>query len=301
MAESDSDRLEAYLDSLWLERGLSENTLAAYRRDLAAWVSWLHSQDITLAAFSVSDVFRFTDVQRTQGLQASSLARRLSALKGFGAFLASSGHRLDNPLAELPAPSVPKGLPKAPSEQDVEALLKAPDTNTAVGLRDRAALEVLYASGLRISELTQLRLATLDRQSGVVRVLGKGDKERLVPLGEECLHWVDRFVFEARPLMVGAQQSDFVFPGRNGAMTRQTLWHRIKLLSAEAGLQTHWSPHGLRHAFATHLLNHGVDLRSVQLMLGHADLSTTQIYTHVATERLQRLHQQHHPRNREDS
>lgn len=248
----------------------------------------------------MSDVLEFMADGHAQGLGARSVARRFSTLRGLARYLVATGQRWDDPTVDVTPPKLPRSLPKTFSEDAIERLLSVPDVATPLGLRDRAALEILYAAGLRISELINLRIATMDRQVGVVRVIGKGDKERLVPLGEECLHWVERYLQEGRPLLPGAQATDCLFPGRNGPLTRQTLWHRIKKLAVQAGIENTMSPHDLRHAFATHLLNHGVDLRSVQLMLGHSDLSTTQIYTHVATARLQRLHREHHPRNRKD-
>lgn len=299
MPTSDHDRVSAYLDSLWLERGLSENSLAAYRRDLAAFVERLQSRNLSLAAFSVADLLDDLASAHQQGLSARSVARRLSAIRGLCQFLVRIGLRDSDPSVDVTPPKLPKSLPKTLSEAEVERLLQAMGDQSAVDLRDRCALELLYAAGLRVSELVALRLPMIDRQTGVVKVMGKGSKERLVPVGEECLHWMQRYLQEARGTFSGAGQSDYLFPGRGGGgMTRQTIWHRVKAVAARAGIDSQLSPHGLRHAFATHLLNHGVDLRSVQLMLGHADLSTTQIYTHVAAARLQNLHAQHHPRNR---
>ncbi len=294
---SDSDRVAAYLDSLWLERGLSENSLAAYRRDLTAWVDWLTSRQLSLAVFCVSDLSDYLAARQAAGLSVRSLARQLSSIRGLSQYTVRIGLRADDASRDVPAPRMPRSLPHTLSESDVEALLAAPDVASVIGLRDKVALEILYAAGLRVSELTALRLPMIDRQAGVVRVMGKGGKERLVPLGEECVHWLGRYLTESRPLLPGAQASDYVLPGRKGAWTRQSMWHRIKAMALKAGVDPSLSPHGLRHAFATHLLNHGVDLRSVQLMLGHADLSTTQIYTEVATARLQALHAAHHPRN----
>lgn len=298
MPKTDIDRVSAYLDSLWLERGLSENTLAAYRRDLAAFVDGLQSVSSDLAAFSVSELLGYLSDCHQRGLSARSIARQLSAIKGLCQFLVRSHYRTDDPSADVVPPKLPKPLPKTLSESDVDALLTAVPSESPLDLRDRCALEILYASGLRVSELIELRLSRVDRQLGVVKVTGKGNKERLVPMGEECLHWLERYLSEARSQLPGASLSDYVFPGRGGGpMTRQSIWHRVKARAARAGIDTTLSPHGLRHAFATHLLNHGVDLRSVQLMLGHADLSTTQIYTQVAAARLQALHAEHHPRN----
>lgn len=298
MPKTDIDRVSAYLDSLWLERGLSENTLAAYRRDLAAFVDGLHAVHSDLAAFSVAELLGYLAGCHERNLSARSIARQLSAIKGLCQFLVRTQYRGDDPSADVAPPKLPKPLPKTLSESDVEALLSAVSDDSALDLRDRCVLEILYASGLRVSELVELRLSRVDRQLGVVKVMGKGNKERLVPMGEECLHWLQRYLDEARAQLPGAAQSDYVFPGRSGGpMTRQSIWHRVKARASRAGISEELSPHGLRHAFATHLLNHGVDLRSVQLMLGHADLSTTQIYTQVAAARLQALHAEHHPRN----
>ena len=299
MPTSDYDRVSVYLDSLWLERGLSENSLAAYRRDLAAFVDRLHLRNLSLAAFSVADLLDDLALGHQQGLSARSIARRLSSIRGLCQFLVRSGVRSDDPSVDVSPPKLPKTLPRTLSEADVDRLLNAVSDDSTVDLRDRCALELLYAAGLRVSELVQLRLPMIDRQTGVIKVMGKGSKERLVPVGEECLHWLQHYLTSARPELPGSAVSDHLFPGRSGgAMTRQTIWHRVKAVALRAGVDTALSPHGLRHAFATHLLNHGVDLRSVQLMLGHADLSTTQIYTQVAAARLQNLHAQHHPRNR---
>ena len=299
MLGRDIDYVSAYLDSLWLERGLSEATLAAYRQDLTAFVTWLNQQGQTLAVFSVSDVLDFLGDCHRRSLSPRSVARRLSSLRGLCQYLVRVGVLASDPCADVPAPQVAKTLPKTLTESEVESLLQAVSDQSLTDLRDRCALELLYAAGLRVSELVNLRLPMVDRNTGVLKILGKGSKERLVPVGEECLYWLQRYLSEARPSLPGAGVSDFVFPGRSGgALTRQSIWHRVKAVAAKAGIDQTLSPHGLRHAFATHLLNHGVDLRSVQLMLGHADLSTTQIYTHVAQARLARLHEQHHPRNR---
>lgn len=299
MPSSDHDRVSVYLDNLWLERGLSDNSLAAYRRDLTAFVDWLALRGQSLAVFSVSDLLAYLADCHAQSLSARSIARKLSAIRGLCQDLVRRKDRNDDPSADVAPPKLPKPLPKTLSEADIDRLLQAASDDSAVGLRDRCALEMLYASGLRVSELTQLRLPHIDRQTGVLRVMGKGSKERLVPVGEECLYWLQRYLTNARPDLPGAGLSDFLFPGRDGgAVTRQTIWHRVKARAKRAGIDSSLSPHGLRHAFATHLLNHGVDLRSVQLMLGHADLSTTQIYTQVAAARLQSLHATHHPRNR---
>ena len=290
--------IEIYLDALWMEKGLSDNTLAAYRRDLLAFERWLHAS----GAPAIPAVQR----EQLQGYLASllaarrsprSVARSLSCLRGFYRHLLREGHVSVDPTLDLDSPRQGRPLPKTLSEADVERLLQAPDVEDPLGFRDRCMLEVLYACGLRVSELVSLTLAQISLNQGVVRIVGKGGKERLVPLGEEALHWMRRYLAGPRAEILGARSSDVLFPSRRGgAMTRQTFWHRIKLHAGTAGLARAPSPHVLRHAFATHLLNHGADLRVVQMLLGHSDLSTTQIYTHVARQRLQALHAEHHPR-----
>ena len=231
------------------------------------------------------------------GISARSVARQLSAVKGFYRWLKREGRIAEDPALLIERPKTGRPLPKTLTEEDVDALLRAPDLDTPLGLRDRAMLEVLYATGLRVTELVTLTQSQINPRQGLVRVIGKGDKERLVPLGEDALHWLVRYLREARPLLLGNDQ-ELLFPSQRGTcMTRQTFWHRIKQMATVAGVQKNLSPHTLRHAFATHLLNHGADLRVVQLLLGHSDLSTTQIYTHVAQQRLQDLYQKHHPRS----
>ncbi|MFC3157040.1 site-specific tyrosine recombinase XerD [Gilvimarinus japonicus] len=298
MSAADTAVIDAYLDRVWLEKGLSENSLASYRRDLQGFARYLASQDSSLAASLGSQrVLAYLAWRHAKGYTSRSTARLLSCLRGFYRDQVREGLQECDPLVGIESPKLPKSLPKLLTERDVEALLKAPDVSEPVGLRDRAMLEVLYACGLRVSELTGLTVTLLNLRQGVVKVMGKGSKERLVPLGEEANYWLERYIREARPLLVGERPIEVLFPStRRQMMTRQTFWHRIKHWALVAGIDKPLSPHTLRHAFATHLLNHGADLRVVQLLLGHSDLSTTQIYTHVAQARMQGLHQEHHPR-----
>ena len=286
--------IEQYLEETWLEKGLSENTLAAYRRDLCALESALGK---SLADASQADLMQVLAQRYDQGYRVASSARWLSCVKGFYRHSLEKGRVSVDPAAHLEHPKLGRPLPDSLSEAQVRDLLGAPDISTAVGLRDRAMLEVLYATGLRVSELVGLNIASLNLRQGVVRVVGKGGKERLVPVGQEALSWVVRFVGEGRAALHG-ERTRALFPSQRGRqMTRQTFWHAIKRYALLAGIDQSLSPHGLRHAFATHLLNHGADLRAVQMMLGHSDLSTTQIYTHVAQARLKALHKAHHPRS----
>jgi len=293
-----SDELiNAHLDALWLERGLSENTLAAYRRDLTAVQSWLAQRQVGLESASAQDLQEYMAHKLGPGKASGrSIARWLSAVRGFYRYLLLNRQLMVDPSADLAHPKLGRPLPGVISSAQVEALLAAPDTHTALGLRDRAMLELLYASGLRVSELIRLEPSNLNLRQGWVRITGKGGKERLVPMGESAMHWIERFVDEARHQLMPAGGSA-LFPSRRGQMmTRQTFWHAIKRYAVQAGISSHVSPHTLRHAFATHLVDNGADLRAVQMMLGHSDLSTTQIYTHVAQQRLQSLVQDHHPR-----
>jgi len=289
--------IEAFVDALWMEHGLSEHTLAAYRSDLSAFARWLGKRRRSLLDAGERDIQNYLAERLRQGLQARSSARFGSSLRRFYRYQVREGRLQEDPTARLASPRPGRSLPKALSEAEVERLLAAPDTGTPLGLRDRAMLEVLYATGLRVSELVGLVMDQLNLTQGLVRVTGKGGKERLVPLGEEALDWLKRYLAEARPALVQGRPSDHLFPGRDGGgLTRQAFWYRIKAHARAAGIKTALSPHTLRHAFATHLLNHGADLRVVQMLLGHSDLSTTQIYTHVARERLRSLHARHHPR-----
>ncbi|NTV95417.1 MAG: site-specific tyrosine recombinase XerD [Thiobacillus sp.] len=293
-----SHDLDVFCDALWLEDGLSPKSLESYRRDLDQFAAWLAKAGGRLNTAHAGDVQQFlADRTLRQGVAARSLARQLSALKRYYRWLLRQGRRADDPTVNIEAPRLPRPLPKSLTEADVEALLAAPDVEEPLGLRDRAMLELLYACGLRVSELVGLPLAGLGLREGVVRVMGKGAKERLVPMGEVALDWLERYLAEARPALLAGRPSDALFvTARAGAMTRQAFWYAIKRHARQAGIVAPLSPHTLRHAFATHLLNHGADLRVVQMLLGHADISTTQIYTHVARERLKNLHRQHHPR-----
>jgi integrase/recombinase XerD len=295
--------LDPFCDALWLEDGLAPLSIESYRRDLAQLAAWLAERSgsgdaaTTLAGASRADLLAYLALRVEAGARASSTARLLAALRRFYRHLVDRGRLRVDPSAEIDTPRRARGLPRTLSEAEVEALLAAPETTTALGLRDRTMLEVLYATGLRVSELVGLRIAQVSHDAGVVRVTGKGSRERLVPLGEPALDWLERYRVEARPRLLDGRVSDWLFPGgAGGAMTRQAFWYRIRLHARVAGIARGVSPHVLRHAFATHLVNHGADLRVVQMLLGHADISTTQIYTHVARERLAELHRRHHPR-----
>ncbi|MEJ2514332.1 MAG: site-specific tyrosine recombinase XerD [Gammaproteobacteria bacterium] len=289
--------IDRFLDAAWMERGLSRNTLTAYRTDLMALARWLASLDKTLPDAARGDLLGFIADRVEGGARPRSTARQLSSFRRMYRWLIREGAIGEDPTARISMPKVGRPLPVALSEDEVESLLEAPDTEDNLGFRDRAMLEVLYATGLRVTELVNLRLAQLNLNQGVVRIVGKGDRERLIPLGEESMEWLQNFIAGPREEILLERQSDYVFPTRRGdRMTRQAFWHIIKRYAARAGVKSKLSPHTLRHAFATHLLNHGADLRVVQMLLGHSDLSTTQIYTHVARERLKELHARHHPR-----
>ena len=293
-----TDLIDVFCDQVWLQDGLAASSLSSYRRDLTAWAGWLDRRGSSLLAAQRTDVEAFLADQFRSKAKATSIARRLSSLRRFYALQLLQGTLHADPTLRVRAPKLPRRLPKNLSEAQVEALLAAPDPETTLGLRDRAMLETLYATGLRVSELVGLTLAQVSLDMGVVRVLGKGSKERLVPLGEESIEWVKRYLASGRPGLIGNGKSDAMFvTARRGPLTRQAFWALLKRLGTKAGIPAaSLSPHVLRHAFATHLLNHGADLRVVQLLLGHADITTTTIYTHVARERLKKLHAQHHPR-----
>lgn len=297
-SESDSILLERFLDALWLERGLAPNTLAAYRGDLEGFAVWLGGRGGALLSAPRETLLNYLQERSMEGVRPRSTARLLSSLRRFYRYLVRERLREDDPSTQIDSPKLGRPLPKSLTEDEVEALLNAPEVSTPLGLRDRAMLETLYATGLRVSELVGLTVTQVSLSQGVVRVFGKGRKERLVPLGEVALEWLDRFMRESRPSLINAGNSTAsLFPSRLGeAMTRQAFWQLIKRYAVLAGITKPLSPHTLRHAFATHLLNHGADLRVVQLLLGHSSLSTTQIYTHVARERLKLLHAKHHPR-----
>ena len=298
-----------------MEKGLSDNTLASYRRDLVQFSDWLQQrEDIALLAAERQHLLAYLGWRVEQGRSARSTARFLSCIRGFFRYQVREGVIADDPSLDIDGPQLGRPLPKSISETEVEALLNAPNPEDPLEMRDRTMLELLYACGLRVSELVGLQLSQLGLSQGVVRIVGKGGKERLVPMGEEALDWLGRYLNGARRELMGARSelinvpggvhgdsasgsSAVVFPSRRGRqMTRQTFWHRVKIYGERAGIKSALSPHTLRHAFATHLLNHGADLRVVQLLLGHSDLTTTQIYTHVARERMKDLHEQHHPR-----
>jgi integrase/recombinase XerD len=289
--------VERFLDAIWMERGLSKNTLAAYRADLMALARWLSQQSVSLVDATRSHLLDFIAWRVESGARPRSTARQLSSFRRFFRYLVREGKRGDDPTAKIQMPKIGRTLPKSLSEEEVEALLKAPATEDPLGFRDRTMLEVLYATGLRVTELINLRYSQVSLNQGVVRIKGKGNRERLIPLGEQSVDWLKRFTEGPRGEILLERQTDYLFPTRRGErMTRQAFWHIIKRYARMAGVEKDLSPHTLRHAFATHLLNHGADLRVVQMLLGHSDLSTTQIYTHVARERLKELHRDHHPR-----
>ena len=289
--------IDNYLDAIWMEKGLSQNSLDSYGRDLKGFAAWLEPQKLTLLSISGKEIQWFLSHRFEQGLTARTTARQLSCLRGFYRYLVREKHIQEDPTALVDNPKLGRPLPKSLTEADVEDLLAAPDVETALGLRDRTMLEVLYATGLRVSELVGLKLHQVNLRQGVLRVFGKGSKERLVPMGDEAMGWLERYTKESRPLLLNEVQSDVLFPStRAQQMTRQTFWYRLKHYVQQVSIDKPVSPHTLRHAFATHLLNHGADLRVVQLLLGHSDLSTTQIYTHVASSRMKSLHAEHHPR-----
>jgi len=293
----DAQLLDQFLDGIWLESGLSANTLVAYRTDLRAFQSWLAKKGLALEQATRADLLAYLAANVRAGLSPRSSARHLSTLRRFYRYLLIQGRTQADPTADVRSPVIGRPLPKNISEQGVEKLLSTPPRDTALGSRDRAMLETMYASGLRVSELVGLTLNELDLTTGLVRVVGKGGRERIVPLGEEASESLREYLGQARSDLLKAQLTDAVFVTRRGGpMTRQAFWQLIKRYAQQAGIGAEFSPHSLRHAFATHLLNHGADLRSVQMLLGHTDLSTTQIYTHVARARLQSLHGTHHPR-----
>ena len=288
-----------FCDVLWLEFGLSERTRYSYRSDLLQFSYWLAEQpgSPSLEQASRSHVLGYLGTAFNRGDKSSTSARRLSCLRRFYRYLLREHRISEDPTLKIESPQVARRIPDALSEADVDALLDAPQVDESLGLRDRAMLEILYACGLRVSELVGLTLPQINLNQGVIRIMGKGSKERLVPMGLEAAEWMTRYLRQGRRDLLGHIQSEFVFPGKHGAaLTRQAFWYRIKHYARVAGIQKPLSPHTLRHAFATHLLNHGADLRVVQMLLGHSDLSTTQIYTHVARQRLHALHASHHPR-----
>ena len=298
LRDADARAIEAFLDSAWAESGLSRQTLASYRRDLEGFARWRDGTAGGLPGADQAALFDYLAWRSRDGYSPRSNARLLSALRAFFADALRRGMRADDPTALLQPPRLPRSLPKALSETEVEALLAAPDTGTPAGLRDRAMLELMYACGLRVSELVGLPATAVNLRQGVLRISGKGGRERLVPLGEEAQDWLQRYLDEARPVLAGKRALAPLFLTAAGeAPSRQQFWALVKRLAGVAGIEPRRiSPHGLRHSFATHLLNHGADLRVLQMLLGHGSLSTTQIYTLVAREQLKRLHRRHHPR-----
>ena len=281
-----------------MERGLSANTLAAYRADLTALARWLTERQLSIVRTSRQDLQNFIAWRVQAGARPRSTARQLSSFRRFFRYLVREGLISEDPTAQIAMPKIGRSLPKSLTEEEVESLLAAPVVRDPLGSRDRTMLEVLYATGLRVSELVNLRYEQVNLNQGVIRILGKGNRERLIPLGDEAVRWLTEFVRVARDEILLERQTDYLFPTRRGdRMTRQAFWHIIKRYARKAGIAKGLSPHTLRHAFATHLLNHGADLRVVQILLGHSDLSTTQIYTHVASERMKDLHSRHHPRS----
>jgi len=300
-AETADDTVEPmiikFLDAVWMERGLSPNTLAAYRADLTALSRWLRQRGTALARTTRNDLLGFIAWRVETGARPRSTARQLSSFRRFFRYLVREGVVKEDPTAQIAMPKIGRSLPKSLTEAQVDALLAAPLTSDPLGYRDRTMLEVLYATGLRVSELVSLRHGQVNQNQGVIRIVGKGNRERLIPLGEEAVRWLNEFVRGARGEILLDRQTDHLFPTRRGdRMTRQAFWHIIKRYAKKAGVKKKLSPHTVRHAFATHLLNNGADLRVVQLLLGHSDVSTTQIYTHVARERMKELHSRHHPR-----
>ncbi|GAB6069572.1 site-specific tyrosine recombinase XerD [Thiomicrorhabdus hydrogeniphila] len=291
-------KMAEFLTYLALSEGLSTNTISAYQTDLKLYQAWLLDvEQTTVEHISTEGIESFMLYLQTEGRKEKSNARLLSTLKRFYQWGGMNEYFDADPTALVKGPKLPKSIPKTITEEQVEALLFSPDEYTPLGIRDRAILELMYASGLRVSEVVELPFEQVNLSAGLVQVTGKGNKERIVPIGELAVEWIEKYIKEARPSLVKNKWVHSLFVSRIGRqMTRQTLWHRVTNLAFDAGIHTKLSPHTLRHAFATHLINHGADLRTVQLLLGHSDLSTTQIYTHVAKERLHKLHQQHHPR-----
>jgi integrase/recombinase XerD len=289
--------IDKFLDAIWMERGLSANTLGAYRADLISLRRWLAERDVSLIYATRSDLLAFIAWRAEQGAKPRSTARQLSSFRRFYRFLLRESVIKEDPTIKIDMPRIGRSLPQLLTEAEVEALLAAPDVSDPLGHRDRTMLEVLYATGLRVSELINLKQSEVNLNQGVARIIGKGDRERLIPLGEESQNWLREFIAGPRTEILLERQTDYLFPTRRGdSMTRQAFWHIIKRYSKLAEIGSKMSPHTLRHAFATHLLNNGADLRVVQMLLGHSDLSTTQIYTHVARARMKEMHSEHHPR-----
>ncbi len=290
--------IDHFIDTIWAQKGLATLTLSAYQQDLKQFSVWLLTSNIKLKRAKQIDLQSYLAFRFEGGLSARSNARMLSTLKQYYRHLVRSGDRADNPSALVSTPKIQQLLPNTLTEKDVNRLLDTPDIDSSFGLRDRCMLEVMYSSGLRVSELVSLAVNQINVNLGLVRLTGKGNKERVIPVGEEALHWIALYLKQARPMLVSSKlSSDALFlSSRGSAITRQAFWQNIKKHLLVAGIKINYSPHSLRHAFATHLLNHGADLRTVQMLLGHSSLSTTQIYTHIAQARLQALHAIHHPR-----
>lgn len=289
--------IDQFLDAIWMERGLSENTLGAYRADLLALTQRLESNTVDLVHASRADIMDYIAWRVEGGAKPRSTARQLSSFRRFYRYLLREGAIAEDPTASIAMPKIGRALPQSLTEQEVDSLLAAPNVAEPLGHRDRAMLEVLYATGVRVSELINLKMSQINLNQGVLRIIGKGDRERLIPLGDEAQDWVGEFIAGPRQEILLERQTEYLFPTRRGdRMTRQAFWHIIKRYAKKAGIAKKLSPHTVRHAFATHLLNNGADLRVVQLLLGHSDVSTTQIYTHVARERMKELHSRHHPR-----
>ena len=297
LVKRSAELVDRFLDAIWMERGLSKNTLGAYRADLMTLGRGLSKNNKSIEMADKSDLLEFIAGRVEGGAKPRSTARQLSSFRRFFRYIMREGMRSSDPTADIAMPRIGRSLPKSLTEDEVDALLHAPNTDESLGHRDRAMLELLYATGLRVSELINLKQSQVNFNQGVLRIVGKGDRERLIPLGEESQRWLRDFINGPRMEILLERQTDYLFPTRRGdRMTRQAFWHIIKRYAEKAGVRQKMSPHSLRHAFATHLLNHGADLRVVQMLLGHSDLSTTQIYTHVARERLKDLHGKHHPR-----
>ena len=294
--QTEQQLINTFLDYLWLEHGLSDNTRSAYGTDLRALATWLSVQNLSLLQAQREHLLKYLAYRVANGNKSRSSARQLSTLRRFYQYWVREGRLHEDPATRIDAPKLGRSLPASLSEVEVEALLSAPDVKTDLGQRDKTMLELIYASGLRVSELVGLSLGQVNLRQGVVRITGKGNKERLVPLGEVCIDWMQQYLNEVRPRLVKLPVDEVFLTKRGEGMTRQAFWYLIKRYAKLVGIKKPLSPHTLRHAFATHLLNHGADLRVVQMLLGHSDLSTTQIYTHVARERLKDMHQQHHPR-----
>ena len=296
LESAEAQQLDSFIDHLWLEDGLSKNTLESYRLDLTSFTLWLPTQKKQLLTVEEADIQQYLSVKFPQS-KPRSISRLIATLRRFYRYCLRENLIKTDPTIQIQSPKLPRSLPKSLNEEEVIALLNSPNLNAPAGIRDKAMLELLYACGLRVSELVNIKATEVSINDAVVRVTGKGSKTRLVPMGEDAADWISRYLREARPALLHKRLCDALFVTNRGeAMTRQAFWYLIKRYALLAGITKPMSPHVLRHAFATHLLNHGADLRVVQMLLGHADISTTQIYTHVARERLKQLHSVHHPR-----